>query len=120
MKEQYSLRDSAFIERNGRLLFLAFIKLLINGSGYAFKEAQISEERRLDVVITYLHHLYIAELKIWYGQVAHEEGLEQLNDYLDKLHLTEGYLLIFDHKAIKTWHSEWITYKDKRIFIVWV
>ena len=96
------------------------MKPIVNGSGYDFKEAQISEERRLDVVITFFQHKYVAELKIWRGQVAHEEGLSQLNDYLTRLNLTEGYLIIFDHKEIKMWQSEWISYDDKKIFIVWV
>jgi hypothetical protein len=78
MREQYSRKDRAFLERNGRLVFLAFIKPIINGSGFDFKEPQISEERRLDVIITYLDRLYLAELKIWRGEVAHEEGLLQL------------------------------------------
>ena len=120
MQEQYSKKDRDFLERNGRLVFLAFIRPILNGHGYDFKEVQISEERRLDVTITFYQHKYVAELKIWRGEAAHEEGLEQLNDYLDRLKLTEGYLVIFDHKEIKTWHSEWIEYKDKKIFIIWV
>ena len=120
MHEQYSKQDRDFLERHGRLVFLAFMKPILNGHGYDFKEVQISAERRLDVTITYYQHKYVAELKIWRGPVAHEEGLKQLSDYLDRLKLTEGYLLIFDHKEVKTWHSEWITYKDKKIFIAWV
>lgn len=120
MREQYNKKDRTFLERNGRLVFLAFIKPIINGAGYDFKEPQISEERRLDVAITYYQHKYIAELKIWRGQVAHEEGLVQLADYLDKQNLTEGYLLIFDHSAIKSWHSDKAIVKGKNIFIVWV
>ena len=53
MREQYNKKDRTFLERNGRLVFLAFIKPIINGAGYDFKEPQISEERRLDVAITY-------------------------------------------------------------------
>ncbi|MGL4910796.1 MAG: AAA family ATPase, partial [Romboutsia sp.] len=41
MKEQYSNIDANFIEREGRLLFLAFIKPIINGVGFDFKEVQI-------------------------------------------------------------------------------
>ncbi len=118
--EQYSKHDRDFLERHGRLVYLAFMKPILNGHGYDFKEVQISEERRLDVTITFYQHKYVAELKIWRGPVAHEEGLEQLSDYLDRLKLTEGYLIIFDHKEIKTWDSGWIDYKDKKIFIVWV
>jgi transposase len=120
MRENYSKHDRDFLERHGRLVFLAFLRPILNGHGYDFKEVQISEERRLDVTITFYQHKYVAELKIWRGQAAHEEGLAQLNDYLDRLHLSEGYLLIFDHKEVKTWHSEWIEYNGKKIFIVWV
>ncbi len=120
MREQYSKQDRDFLERHGRLVYLAFMKPILNGHGYDFKEAQISEERRLDVVITYYQHKYVAELKVWRGQAAHEEGLEQLSDYLDRLKLSKGYLIIFDHKEIKTWASGWIEFNDKKIFIVWV
>ena len=120
MREQYSKQDRDFLERHGRLVFLAFMKPILNGHGHDFKEVEISEERRLDVTITYYQHKYVAELKIWRGPVAHEAGLNQLSDYLDRLKLTEGYLVIFDHSAIKTWHFEWITHNDKKIFIVWV
>ncbi len=120
MREQYSEKDHDFVERNGRLIFLAFLKPIINGSGYDFKEPQISEERRIDVTITYFQHKYVAELKIWYGEKAHQDGLEQLADYLDRLALTEGYLLVFNKNKKKTWKNGWITAYGKRIFIVWL
>jgi AAA-like domain len=120
MREQYDKKDRDFLERNGRLVFLAFMKPILNGHGYDFKEAQISEERRLDVTITFYQHKYVAELKIWRGAAAHEEGLEQLSEYLAPLRLNEGYLIIFDHSQIKSWKAEWITYQEKRIFTVWV
>jgi hypothetical protein len=120
MREQYSKKDRDFLERHGRLVYLAFMKPILNGHGYDFKEAQISEERRLDVTITFYQHKYVAELKVWRGEAAHEEGLDQLSDYLDRLKLTEGYLIIFDHKETKTWASGWINHGNKKVFIVWV
>ena len=120
MREQYSKKDRDFLEHNGRLVFLAFMKPILNGHGYDFKEAQISEERRLDVTITFYQHKYVAELKIWYGKAAHAEGLNQLADYLDRLALTEGYLIIFDHAEVKSWNAEWINHEGKKIFMVWV
>ena len=80
IKEQYSDIDSRFIEREGRLLFLAFIKPIINGVGFDFKEVQISEEKRLDVVITYLSNKYLVELKIWRGEDYHQKGLSGGNN----------------------------------------
>ena len=120
MREQYSKKDRDFLERHGRLVFLAFMKPILNGHGYDFKEPQISEERRLDVSITFYQHKYVAELKIWRGKAAHEEGLTQLVDYLDRLELTEGYLVIFDHTEVKSWKTEWVDHEGKKIFIVWV
>ncbi|MCP5049156.1 MAG: AAA family ATPase [bacterium] len=122
MKEQYSSRDIDFIERNGRLLFLAFIKPIINGKGFDFKEVQISEEKRLDVVITYNNIKYIVELKIWRGDVYHQEGIKQLYDYLDRQNLETGYLLIYDLKKEqnKMGHTEPIHVDGKKIIAAWV
>ncbi len=120
MKKEYSKKDRDFLEKNGRLVFLAFIKPIINGSGYDFKEPQISEEQRLDVVITYFAEKYVAELKLWRGQKAHEKGLIQLVEYLNSQSLSEGYLLIFDHSEVKNWHSEWLEVEGKKIFAIWV
>ncbi|MEQ1745497.1 MAG: AAA family ATPase [Saprospiraceae bacterium] len=120
LREEYSRKDRDFLERQGRLIFLAFIKPIINGHGYSFKEPQISEERRLDVVVTFHQHKYVAELKIWRGPEAHQTGLDQLADYLDSLALQEGYLLIFDHSAAKMWQNERIEHQGKKIFAVWV
>jgi Predicted AAA-ATPase/PD-(D/E)XK nuclease superfamily len=120
LKEQYSKHDRDFLERHGRLVFLAFLKPIINGAGYDFKEVQVSEEKRLDVVITYYACKYVVELKRWYGTKLHEEGLQQLADYLEIQNLTEGYLVIFDHKEIKKWHHETTHFNGKRIFMIWV
>jgi AAA-like domain len=120
MKTEYSQKERDFLERQGRLVFLAFLKPILNGHGHAFKEPQISEEKRLDILITYHQHQYVIELKLWRGQTAHEAGLDQLTDYLDRLGLDEGFLLIFDPRVKKDWKSEEISHRDKRIFAVWV
>jgi AAA-like domain/PD-(D/E)XK nuclease superfamily len=120
MKKEYDKKDRDFLERNGRLVFLAFLKPIINGAGYDFKEPQISEEKRLDLVVTYYSEKYIIELKVWRGEKAHQKGLQQLSDYLTTQSLTEGYLLIFDHAKTHQWHHEWIDFQDKRIFAVWL
>ncbi|MGU9537458.1 hypothetical protein ACQX0N_00480 [Clostridium tepidum] len=47
MKEQYSPKDEEFLEHHDRLLFLAFIKPIINGTGFDFKQVQVSEEKKI-------------------------------------------------------------------------
>ena len=120
MKEQYSSEDSKFIERQGRLIFLAFIKPIINGVGFDFKEVQISEEKRLDVVIVYNNNKYIIELKIWRGEKYHQRGLQQLADYLDINEQNKGYLLIFNFNKDKEYKKEVINNDRKEIIAVFV
>ncbi|MCP5046443.1 MAG: AAA family ATPase [bacterium] len=122
MKEQYSRKDISFIERNGRLLFLAFIKPIINGKGFDFKEVQISEEKRLDVVITFENRKYIVELKIWRGESYHQEGIKQLCAYLEQQNQEVGYLLIYDLRKEKGKAGDYETtqLKGKSIIMAWV
>ena len=120
MKEQYSSKDKEFIEHHGRLLFLAFIKPIINGTGFDFKEVQVSEEKRLDVVITYNSFKYIIEMKIWRGLKYHEDGARQLCDYLDIHGLDRGYLLVFNFNKNKEFKEERVNIQGKEIFQVYV
>ncbi|MCP4135875.1 MAG: AAA family ATPase, partial [bacterium] len=118
MKEQFSKKDKAFIEANWRLIYIAFIKPIINGHGFDFKEVQVSEEKRLDVAITFYDKKYVTELKIWKGPKKHAKGIEQLRDYLERQHLDSGYLVIFDFKKEMDYKSEWIESGGKQIFAV--
>jgi hypothetical protein len=120
MKEHYSHKDQKFLEREGRLLFLSFLRPAINGRGFDFKEPNVAEERRMDLVITYKNSRYVVELKRWRGPKAHEEGLVQLSDYLDTYSLKHGFLLIYDFNKNKTYKEEDIRFGDKDIFAVWV
>lgn len=101
MKHEYSRKRESFLEADGRLLFLAFISPIVNGTGFAFKEVQGGEEKRFDIVITYNKKMYILELKRWQGEEYHKKGLVQLGEYLDQYSLHRGYLLIFDLRKLK-------------------
>jgi len=120
MKEQYSDKDKDFYEREGRIIFLAFLTPILNGQGYTFKEVQISLEKRLDVIVTYFQHRYIIELKLWYGEEYHQKGLTQLSDYLETHGVEEGFLVIFDDRKKKSWKNEKVQHNGKEILAVWV
>ncbi|GAB4406547.1 MAG: AAA family ATPase [Bacteroidia bacterium] len=120
LREQYSAKDQDFLERQWRLIFLAFFKPILNGQGHDFKEVEVSDEKRLDVVVTYFQHKYIIELKRWLGESYHQRGLDQLADYLDRQGVDEGYLVIFEGKKQKTQRQAWIEHRGKRVFAVWV
>jgi hypothetical protein len=120
MREQYSERDGKFLEREGRLVLLAFIKPIINGQGFDFKEVQISEEKRLDIVVTFANHKYVLELKRWSGEAAHRRGLQQLADYLERQGLKRGYLVVFDFGRDREnrWSEDRTTVDGKEIMMV--
>jgi hypothetical protein len=73
----------------------------------------------MDIVVDYGAAQHIVELKLWYGEVAHEKALEQLWGYLDSKNASTGYLLTFDFrdgKNVGKPTEEWIEYKGKKIF----
>lgn len=95
MKEEYRLSDSSFVEKQGRLLFLSFLKPIINGTGYYVVEPETRNNTRMDIVVFYGKKEYIIELKIWRGPRKFSEGVTQLIEYMESRGQTEGWLLIF-------------------------
>lgn len=120
IKNTYSNKDTDFYEHHGRLLLIAFIKPIINGSGFYYLEAQHSYERRSDVIITFNKKEYILELKIWYGAEYHKEGLQQLAGYLESRNHRTGYLVVFNFNKNKQFTSTWNEAEGKKIFEVTV
>jgi len=119
MREHYSDRDASFLEREGRLVFMSFLKPIVNAKGFMWKEPVVGDERRMDIVVTYGDsQKEVIELKIWRGEEYHQQGLQQLSDYLDFQNLKTGYLLIFDFGKAKQYTSEQIRFADKEIFAV--
>jgi hypothetical protein len=95
MKSEYREEDSDFIEREGRLLFLSFLRPIINGSGNYAVEAETRGARRMDLVVFYGGKEYIVELKIWRGESYEEEGIAQLASYLKARGQKQGWLLSY-------------------------
>ncbi|MGL4944033.1 MAG: AAA family ATPase [Thermoguttaceae bacterium] len=124
MHSEHRERDRKFIEREGRLLFLCFLKPIINGEGFYFVEPETRRDRRMDIVITFGNEKFVIELKIWYGESKLEEGYAQLADYLDSQKLDTGYLLTFNfNKDFNREHegkTEWLDVHGKKIFSVMV
>ena len=111
-------KNCKFLEENGRLLFLTYLRPLINGKGFYHIESQISTERRMDIVVDYGTDQFVLELKLWYGTKKHEEAYQQLWEYLESTQKEEGYLLTFDFRKQKKPVFNWVTYRGKRILDV--
>lgn len=113
--ELYRETDERFVEKQGRKLFLLFLKPIINGTGNFYVEAETRNETRTDIVVDYMGKQFIIELKIWKGEKYNADGEKQLIDYLNLYHLDRGYLLTFNFNKNKQAGIKEVFIQDKRI-----
>ncbi|BDU49758.1 AAA-like domain-containing protein [Haliovirga abyssi] len=116
MKAEYRKIDEKFVEREGRLLFLAFLKPIINGTGFYFVESETRESNRMDIVVTYNMKKYVIELKIWRGGKYEQEGREQLCGYLESQNLDKGYMIFYSFNKGKKYIKDKVMVKGKEVF----
>ena len=117
LHEEYRDSTQAFVEKEGRLLFLTFLKPIINGTGFYYVEPQTRDNRRMDLIVTYGREEFVVELKIWRGDKYEQKGRDQLSEYLATRGKDEGYLVTFDFSKNKEEKEpEWIEWNGKRIF----
>jgi len=118
IKEEYSSKllkkGEDFLEADLRLLFLVFLKPIINGYGHSFQEVEIGGEKRLDVVVTFRQEKFVAELKVWRGPQYHAEGKERLQQYMQTMSIEKGYMLIMTKTKKKTFKNE---YEDGMLMV---
>ena len=120
-RELFSERDVGFIEEYGRLLFLVYLRPLINGLGFYHIESQLTDLSRMDLVVDFGTDEFIIELKLWRGNAYHTQGYGQLKEYLRKRGQTKGYLVNFDIRkpANRIPCEEWVDVGDGvRVFNV--
>ncbi len=116
MYEEYRNEDISFYEKHGRLIFLAFLKPILNGKGFYFVEAQTRENKKMDIVITFGKEKYIVELKRWNGKAYQNAGKKQLCEYLDSQNVTKGYLVTFMLDKDKQKDGTWEYSENKQLF----
>ena len=112
----YGDQQDAFIEENGRRLFLLYLRPIINGTGNYYIEAQTRNCKRTDVIVDYLGEQYVIELKIWHGEEYNRRGEKQLAEYLDYYHLQKGYMVSFNFNKNKVQGVKRVALGDKQIF----
>jgi len=117
--ELYREREKEFLEDECRMLFLTYLRPLINGAGFYHIESETRNARRTDVIVDYGAEQFVVELKRWYGEAAHEKAYDQLCGYLESKNRDNGFLLTFDFRSDKNIgkpQSGWIEHKGKKIF----
>ena len=96
-------------EAAAQLVLMAFLQRLVNGGGTIAREYGLGS-RRIDLLVTWPHHdstgnliqqREALELKVWRDKKKDPlaEGLLQLDEYLARLGLDQGTLILFDRRA---------------------
>ncbi|MCL2814669.1 MAG: AAA-like domain-containing protein [Oscillospiraceae bacterium] len=116
--ELFNENDAKFLERHGRLMFLSYLKPLINGQGFYHIESQFTDLRRMDIAVDFGRDQFIIELKIWGGEKAEKNAYKQLVGYMETKKAEKGYLMIFDFRKEKNKErkTKWIDIDGKKIF----
>ena len=105
-----------FAEKDGRELFLLYLKPIINGTGNYYIEAQTRDRTRTDVIVDYAGERFVVELKIWRGPRYNADGERQVADYLDHFGLNVGYMLSFNFNKRKEPGLKRVTVGDKLLW----
>jgi len=82
-------------EATGQYLLMAYLDLLVRQIGGDLFTEINSGEGRMDLIVVYRGHRYVVETKMWYGQAKFDEGVEQLEGYLETEGASVGYLVVF-------------------------
>lgn len=113
--ERFEYKESA-----QHLLLMAFLQRVVNSGGDVCREMALGNGR-LDILVAMKKQKFALELKIKRNKDSIPKGKEQLSNYLDRLGLKEGYLIVFDPTPgeweEKIYYNE-ITYSDKKIVMV--
>jgi hypothetical protein len=104
------------------LLFMAWIQRIVNSGGRISRE-YAAGLKRLDMLVEFSGERFAFELKRE-SKNAREEGKKQLKEYLDRLSLDSGYLIIFNRKTPDNWDRvgmrENIEFSGKKIAVLYI
>ncbi len=105
------LQQTPYSEAAALLVFMAFLHKITNGSGFVDRE-YAAGRGRVDLCVrwplpTGEVQRWALGLKVWRDATPHgeglldpiEQGLIQLTEYLDRLGLDRGYLIVFDARS---------------------
>ncbi|TGO03477.1 hypothetical protein PN36_05800, partial [Candidatus Thiomargarita nelsonii] len=111
-----------YTEAAHHLLFMAWLQRIVNGGGRISRE-YAAGLGRLDLCIDFAGERFAFELKLK-SKKALNDGKKQLVDYLQRLSLESGWLVIFSRKAVDNWDEvgkrEWVHEAGKRIEVIWL
>jgi hypothetical protein len=115
-------KRKTYTEAAHHLLFMAWLQRIVNGGGTISRE-YAAGLGRLDLCIDFAEERFAFELKLSSAK-ALERGRRQLADYLDRLSLNSGWLVIFSRGEVSNWDEvgrrEHIEEAGKQVEVIWL
>jgi hypothetical protein len=87
------------------LTLQAFLQRVLNGGGHISREMALGR-KRADICIEWQGQRYPIEIKILKNEKTVPDGLVQLSEYMDICGTHEGWLVVFDRGAEKSWDEK--------------
>ncbi len=94
----------SYQEAGPHLMLMAFLQRIVNGGGRVEREYGLGRGA-LDLVIAWRGARHLVEMKLRRDTQTEERALEQVRGYLDKAGLDEGWLVVFDLRATRSWEE---------------
>jgi hypothetical protein len=94
-EERFEYKEAA-----PHLVMMGFLQRVVNGGGQIVREMALGRGR-LDICLIYEGERYPIELKLWDGEKTLAKGIEQTARYIDVCGCSEGWLALFDRRALK-------------------
>ncbi|MDJ0676172.1 MAG: ATP-binding protein [Calothrix sp. MO_167.B42] len=93
------LRSTSYHEIAPHIVLMAFLHRVVNGGGTLEREYAIGSDR-MDLCLRYKTVTLGIELKVWREKKRDPQtaGIEQLESYLARLGLDQGWLFVFDRR----------------------
>jgi hypothetical protein len=89
-------------ESGPHLMLMAFLQRVVNGGGRIVREYGLGRGA-LDLLIEWRGARYAIEVKLRRDTQTQKRALEQTSRYLETLGLDEGWLVMFDLRAKRSW-----------------
>lgn len=105
----YEHEREPYREAAAHLALMGFLQRVVNGGGRVHRE-YAAARGRVDLLIEYGGERFVVELKRVSPrhrtlEQVRAQGLRQLGGYLERLGLREGWLVIFDQRADRSWEQ---------------
>ncbi len=108
-------------ESGPHLMLMAFLQRVINGGGRIVREYGLGRGA-LDLVVEWRGKRHVIEVKLRRDTQTETRALAQIARYLDTLQLDEGWLVMFDLRAKRSWKqrmtSKTVKKAGKRIHMI--